>query len=277
MEDAKYAPVVKQVDTPDLGSGSARSAGSIPVWSTKILVLDFRPPNCYNFGMEDKVKESLYHNLNIDPYSEFIAKRGSAGSIAVGQLIDAIFTYGTGPKAIESLGRSPQSFNRNIKKLFPNVSLSGGGQSWKHWLISQSDYKSCSGCHTFCLKQEFGKDASSSDNLDDYCKPCKTTKNNNWYDKNKAYHKEYLENNRSDYNARNAKRRAAKLQATPRWANLEAIKEIYRICPKGYHVDHIVPLQGEFVCGLHVENNLQLLIAKDNLEKSNNFSEDMLP
>lgn len=58
-------------------------------------------------------------------------------------------------------------------------------------------------------------------------------------------------------------------QATPKWADLKAIKEFYRACPVGYHVDHIVPLKGKDISGLHVLENLQYLLAKDNLKKSN--------
>jgi hypothetical protein len=75
--------------------------------------------------------------------------------------------------------------------------------------------------------------------------------------------------NQKSRNAIEAKRRASKLCATPSWANLEAIKEIYLRCPKGFHVDHIYPLQGKNVCGLHTVENLQLLPAADNLRKSN--------
>jgi hypothetical protein len=81
----------------------------------------------------------------------------------------------------------------------------------------------------------------------------------------------------SDWSKRNkprrrmavAKRRAFKLKATPKFANLQKIKEIYMNCPVGYHVDHIVPLQGKNVCGLHVEWNLQYLTPYDNKSKSN--------
>jgi hypothetical protein len=69
--------------------------------------------------------------------------------------------------------------------------------------------------------------------------------------------------------ALNAKRKAIKLKATPKFANLEKIKEIYKNCPKGYHVDHIIPLQGKNVCGLHVEWNLQYLTPSANISKSN--------
>lgn len=81
--------------------------------------------------------------------------------------------------------------------------------------------------------------------------------------------KSYYLKNLHIFKAINAKRRATKLKATPKFANLNKIKEIYNNCPKGFHVDHIVPLTSKLVCGLHVEWNLQYLPAKENLSKSN--------
>lgn len=71
--------------------------------------------------------------------------------------------------------------------------------------------------------------------------------------------------------------------ATPPWANLNKIKEIYlqaQIKSKEtgilYHVDHIIPLKGKEVCGLHVEKNLRVIRAVDNIRKSNNLEVDTL-
>jgi hypothetical protein len=96
-----------------------------------------------------------------------------------------------------------------------------------------------------------------------------------WQKDNKEELNEYNRNwNRKNphvYTAKTAKYRATKKNATPSWANLKAIREFYKKCPKGYHVDHIIPLNGKTVSGLHVESNLQYLTIEDNLSKSNKF------
>lgn len=67
-----------------------------------------------------------------------------------------------------------------------------------------------------------------------------------------------------------AKHRAKVLNAIPKWADLAAIERLYKEATQSnMHVDHIFPLKGEDVCGLHVENNLQLLTPLENLKKGN--------
>jgi len=77
--------------------------------------------------------------------------------------------------------------------------------------------------------------------------------------------------NKGHYNALQANRRARILRATPKWADLNAIKEFYKNCPEGYEVDHIIPLQGKNISGLHVIGNLQYLPKSINRKKSNKY------
>lgn len=68
-------------------------------------------------------------------------------------------------------------------------------------------------------------------------------------------------------------RRARIRQAMPSWADTDKISAIYAEAQKiGYHVDHIVPLKGKLVSGLHCEDNLQVISPHENLVKHNTFS-----
>lgn len=106
------------------------------------------------------------------------------------------------------------------------------------------------------------------------------------YSKNKAKIKSkvkaYTKVNRSKVTAIKAKYRAAKYNATPDWLtkeHLEQIEEFYETARdlawlnegEILQVDHIVPLQGKEVCGLHVPWNLQILSKSKNISKFNNL------
>lgn len=81
----------------------------------------------------------------------------------------------------------------------------------------------------------------------------------------------WAKENRSRKRANNSNYRCVKLQRTTAWSELELIAEFYKNCPDGYHVDHVIPLQGELVSGLHVLANLQYLPASENCSKGNKF------
>tara|TARA_Y100000310_G_scaffold163786_1_gene163573 strand:+ start:167 stop:637 length:471 start_codon:yes stop_codon:yes gene_type:complete len=123
-----------------------------------------------------------------------------------------------------------------------------------------------------------------------WCKVCRSIHDHDVYVKNRCrvlertrkWQKKYTEKrkvdmhtwylrNKSSVLASTAKRKAAKLLRTPVWSDLEKIRKIYLNCPSGYHVDHIIPLQGRLVSGLHVPENLQYLTAFENCSKNNRF------
>jgi len=161
---------------------------------------------------------------------------------------------------------------------------------WSTFLLRIIQRKYCQGCDNILPEAEYYIATTRTRGIQPLCTACEREKSSNYYSNNtekvltaskryyesniekvRARHRDYAKEHSLEYNARAAKRRAAKLQRTPSWANLDKIKEIYRTCPEGYHVDHIVPLQGELVSGLHVENNLQHLPASENLAKGNTF------
>ena len=81
----------------------------------------------------------------------------------------------------------------------------------------------------------------------------------------KSYTREYKTHNATAYRLRKTKQ-------MPKWADKDKIKKFYLNRPEGYEVDHIIPLNGEFVSGLHVENNLQYLTPTANKIKTNKFN-----
>jgi hypothetical protein len=93
--------------------------------------------------------------------------------------------------------------------------------------------------------------------------------------------KEWQQSNKERVNGKNAKRRATKLQASPSWSDDTCIGGLYELAAVfnrtgiNLHVDHIVPLISDEVCGLHCEANLQLLPANNNLSKGNRHWPDM--
>lgn len=111
---------------------------------------------------------------------------------------------------------------------------------------------------------------SYRNNIDKRLTDIERAKRNEW---SKAYYR----NNPHKSREAASKKRAVKLLAFPKWASKSKIEEVYREACQGLnlHVDHIVPLQSKFVCGLHCESNLRVLTAKENMSKHNLYWPDM--
>ena len=96
-----------------------------------------------------------------------------------------------------------------------------------------------------------------------------------WRSKNRERHREMNRNwareNTGKIQANKKLRDLQKERATPPWSEHKKIAQIYANRPPGHHVDHIIPLRGKNVSGLHVLANLQYLPADENIRKGNKF------
>lgn len=88
----------------------------------------------------------------------------------------------------------------------------------------------------------------------------------------------YYQRNKAKYVAHGAAYDAAKAKRTPAWADLKKIERVYEearamtlMMDEPWHVDHVIPLRGRTVSGLHVHNNLQILPGVENVRKNNQY------
>lgn len=106
-------------------------------------------------------------------------------------------------------------------------------------------------------------------------------KNKQYIEERPDYYKQFRLNHPDKVNGKENKRKAAKLQRIPCWLTADEfwmIEQAYEICALRtkmtgieWHVDHVIPLQGKLVSGLHTPYNLQVIPAVINTAKGNKF------
>lgn len=239
--------------------------------------------------MEDIVEKICVH-FQVSPQTIAKKRHGSSPELTYGEVLLRLLS-GTG-----SLTRDFPEFCKESTSKFLKAALPGKtkvSQSWRTFILSSVGLKRCSSCEQIKTTSEFSSNKKEPDGLRAQCRVCSGAAWSEHYSNNAEHHrqrsKDYYAAHSEDrreysryfyhanidyYNAMSAKRRAQELNACSPWADIDELDRIYANRPDGYHVDHIVPLQGQVVCGLHVENNLQYLPAKDNLAKSNSFDPD---
>jgi hypothetical protein len=132
-------------------------------------------------------------------------------------------------------------------------------------LLKDGDLLECKHCKITQPVQNFDKTAKAKRGYLSTCKSCKKKRVN-----------------KAKYREGKYRRKVAMRNASVGWRDESKILEIYskaveleKQTGEKFHVDHIVPLQSKLVCGLHVEHNLQILPALDNILKGNFWWEDM--
>ena len=166
--------------------------------------------------------------------------------------------------------------------------------------IPQIETKICTKCKVEKPLSEFYK-RSNKDSLHSWCKLCKHESGKRWVANNREKHRQlcrtwyldnreqqladgkvWYQNNKSRKLETTTAREKRCVLATPAWADREAMKSVYAEAREltettgiPHEVDHIIPLQGKNVCGLHVYNNLQILTREENRHKASKVDETL--
>ena len=102
-----------------------------------------------------------------------------------------------------------------------------------------------------------------------------------FHEKNPSYYRDFRKKHPAKVNAKEVRRKAAKLRRTPAWLTDDdhwMIEQAYEIAALRtemfgfpWHVDHVAPLMGKQVSGLHVPHNLRVIPGAENMSKGNRF------
>lgn len=143
--------------------------------------------------------------------------------------------------------------------------------------------KQCTKCKEYKSLVDFHKTKQTKDKYTFHCKECNKNAQKEYYKKHQKKVilkvKEWQANNKSKVTAINKNYKYSKVNATPSWLtdkHNEQIESFYWLAKlqqelddTEYHVDHIIPIRGKEVCGMHVPWNLQIIPALDNIRKGN--------
>ena len=109
------------------------------------------------------IDEDYIVNKICEQYPDFIVKprRGCTEDIYASDIFYALLIEKSGPKAAALIGIGEQTFNRGIKKIFPGVSLNGGGQTWLAYILHIAEVYRCINCNIYKMYDLYYKDKTS--------------------------------------------------------------------------------------------------------------------
>ena len=178
-----------------------------------------------------------------------------------------VITHWKSANIAEVLGCSPSTVGRSLAKYIPE--LPKGPSVLGKKVLSLFELKKCNNCQDIKSYSDFS--VCSREGYQSKCKKCKQDYYITKAESIKEQAKLYYKDDPDKYKRKAREYQMRKLNRTPPWADQQKIATMYETCPKGFHVDHIIPLQGEKVSGLHVHENLQHLPASENLSKGNKY------
>ena len=173
--------------------------------------------------------------------------------------------------------------------------------------------KVCASCGALRPAAMFHRKKSAKDGLVHACKECTSERLAKYYAENRAsilakakergprvgaarslnkekraaymreYNKSYRAENSHIRASRQSKYRSSKHAATPKWCDEQLVNSIFAFARflslatfgEKYHVDHIVPIRSNIVCGLHCPGNLRIITGIENSSKGNRWWPDM--
>lgn len=177
--------------------------------------------------------------------------------------------------------------------------------------------KCCACCGDAKSAHQFGRDKNRPDGLNPYCKACARAKSADYFAANpdkvretknaycrrnaerirrwrrenaerlraywKAYGREYRKLFKAETAEKTRRQQAARRRAVPNWFDADKAAAVYaeamrlRAEGKDVEVDHIFPISGLTVCGLHWHGNLQIIPSAANRSKGNKVCPDAAP
>ena len=208
--------------------------------------------------------------FNIEEYKSYIVSKiaklsTTKRSYTKNQIIDYCSQWEKTPA--EFFNGHFRTVSRKLHDIFgDSIKNKPNSVSINFYFLYLYGYRICSNCKHIKTITDFGQSKNRVFNLNSRCKPCAVIQSSN-----------YVADNRDKRNNSDARRRARLLNAEPLWLTAKQKADILHFYVEGWQlgleVDHIVPLQGKNVCGLHVPWNLQLLDRSANASKNNKFDD----